>query len=141
MSSFNANTIVVTNDNILQPAKEKDAMKGRVSKPSSKIAARLQHSITPPPPLASSGYHQPTVPVPPKEMKEAACQTLSTGDIVITKIFFREDQDKKAQSDKTVTTVTNNTPVAGDMLKKNGTTAGGELLMNASSPQPQAQSA
>uniref|UniRef100_A0A182WAD8 3'-5' exonuclease domain-containing protein n=1 Tax=Anopheles minimus TaxID=112268 RepID=A0A182WAD8_9DIPT len=144
MSSFNANTIVVTNDNILQPAKEKDAIKSRVSKPSSKIAARLQHSITPPPPLASSGYgtyHQPTVPVPPKEMKEAACQTLSTGDIVITKIFFREDQDKKAQSDKTVTTVVTNTPVAGDMLKKNGTTAGGELLMNASSPQPQAQSA
>ncbi|XP_050073621.1 uncharacterized protein LOC126561488 [Anopheles maculipalpis] len=152
MSSFNANTIVVTNDNILQPAKEKDAInKGRVStKPSSKIAARLQHSITPPPPLASSGlgayHHQhhnqpPQQPVlPPKEMKEAACQTLSTGDIVITKIFFKEDQDKKqaAQSDKTV---------AAELLKKNGTTVaatagtGGELLMNASSPQPQAQSA
>ncbi|XP_049298934.1 uncharacterized protein LOC125771866 [Anopheles funestus] len=145
MSSFNANTIVVTNDNILQPAKEKDAIKGRVSKPSSKIAARLQHSITPPPPIASSGYgvyHQPTVPVPPKEMKEAACQTLSTGDIVITKIFFKEDQDKKAQSDKANTnTTTTAMPVAGEMLKKNGTTAGGEILMNASSPQPQAQSA
>uniref|UniRef100_A0A182SZ03 3'-5' exonuclease domain-containing protein n=1 Tax=Anopheles maculatus TaxID=74869 RepID=A0A182SZ03_9DIPT len=113
MSSFNANTIVVTNDNILQPAKEKDAInKGRVStKPSSKIAARLQHSITPPPPLASSGlgayhhqHHQqqqpPAVPVPPREMKEAACQTLSTGDIVITKIFFREEPKLKTSSDK-----------------------------------------
>jgi hypothetical protein len=28
------------------------------------------------------------------ETKEAACQTLSTGDIVITKIYFKEDQDK-----------------------------------------------
>ena len=27
--------------------------------------------------------------------KDAACQTLSTGDIVITKIFFKEDQDKQ----------------------------------------------
>lgn len=25
---------------------------------------------------------------------DAACQTLSTGDIVITKIFFKEDQEK-----------------------------------------------
>lgn len=25
---------------------------------------------------------------------DEACQTLSTGDIVITKIFFKEDQDK-----------------------------------------------
>lgn len=25
---------------------------------------------------------------------DKACQTLSTGDIVITKIFFKEDQDK-----------------------------------------------
>uniref|UniRef100_A0A182YII2 3'-5' exonuclease domain-containing protein n=1 Tax=Anopheles stephensi TaxID=30069 RepID=A0A182YII2_ANOST len=145
MSSFNANTIVVTNDNILQPAKEKDAInKGRVStKPSSKIAARLQHSITPPPPVASSGlgaYHhqhhqQPAVPLPtPKEMKEAACQTLSTGDIVITKIFFKEDQDKKQAAAQAA---------ADEMLKKNGTAApgGGELLMNASNPQPQAQSA
>uniref|UniRef100_A0A182PUN7 3'-5' exonuclease domain-containing protein n=1 Tax=Anopheles epiroticus TaxID=199890 RepID=A0A182PUN7_9DIPT len=109
MSSFNANTIVVTNDNILQPAKEKDAIKGRVSKPpSSKIAARLQHSITPPPPLSAPYHHnhqqqptqQPMVVVPPKEMKEASCQTLSTGDIVITKVFFTEHLDKKPQSDK-----------------------------------------
>uniref|UniRef100_A0A182PZE9 3'-5' exonuclease domain-containing protein n=1 Tax=Anopheles farauti TaxID=69004 RepID=A0A182PZE9_9DIPT len=142
MSSFNANTIVVTNDNILQPAKEKDAIKSRASKPTSKIAARLQHSITPPPPLGSSGgghYHQQTTPVvtmPPKEMKEAACQTLSTGDIVITKIFFKEDQDKKAQSNN------NSSPVVGgEMLKKNGTPGTGELMMattgNAQHPQMQ----
>ncbi|XP_053672340.1 uncharacterized protein LOC128722690 [Anopheles nili] len=142
MSSFNANTIVVTNDNILQPAKEKDANKSRISKPSSKIAARLQHSITPPPPLASSGhghYHQP-ISVPPKEMKEAACQTLSTGDIVITKIFFKEDQDKKAQPDKGAGLAA--TP-ASELLKKNGTTAGsgGDMLMANAGQQPQAQSA
>uniref|UniRef100_A0A182N861 3'-5' exonuclease domain-containing protein n=1 Tax=Anopheles dirus TaxID=7168 RepID=A0A182N861_9DIPT len=149
MSSFNANTIVVTNDNILQPAKEKDAIKSRASKPTSKIAARLQHSITPPPPLGSTGhggaggggghYHQQSsmvVVVPPKEMKEAACQTLSTGDIVITKIFFKEDQDKKAQSN-------NASPGAGvEMLKKNGTTGTGEIMMAAAGgQQPQMQSA
>uniref|UniRef100_A0ABK8FF28 3'-5' exonuclease domain-containing protein n=2 Tax=Anopheles gambiae TaxID=7165 RepID=A0ABK8FF28_ANOGA len=132
MSSFNANTIVVTNDNILQPAKEKDAMKSRASKPSSKIAARLQHSITPPPPLAAP-HQQPVPPVlPSKEMKEAACQTLSTGDIVITKIFFKEEQNKKAQPDKPNAA----SPVPGELLKKNGTTtAGGEILVNASSQQ------
>uniref|UniRef100_A0A182K9Q5 3'-5' exonuclease domain-containing protein n=1 Tax=Anopheles christyi TaxID=43041 RepID=A0A182K9Q5_9DIPT len=123
MSSFNANTYVVTHDNILQPAKEKDAIKSRVSKPSSKIASRLQHSITPPPPLAAS-YQQPVTPMlPPKEMKEAACQTLSTGDIVITKIFFKEDPDKKV---KTLVA----SPLPDELLKKNGTTtAGGEILM------------
>jgi hypothetical protein len=28
---------------------------------------------------------------------DEACQTLSTGDIVITKIFFKEDQDEAAE--------------------------------------------
>lgn len=36
-----------------------------------------------------------------KTMSDAACQTLSTGDIVITKIFFKEDQDKLPE--KTIT--------------------------------------
>jgi exonuclease 3'-5' domain-containing protein 1 len=43
----------------------------------------------------SSSKTPPTIAV--KETKEAACQTLSTGDIVITKIFFKEDQDKKQE--------------------------------------------
>lgn len=65
-------------------------------------------------------------------MKEAACQTLSTGDIVITKIFFKEEQNKKAQPDKPNAA----SPVPGELLKKNGTTtAGGEILVNASSQQ------
>jgi hypothetical protein len=37
----------------------------------------------------------------PVVTKEAACQTLSTGDIVITKIYFKEDQDK--QPEKVIT--------------------------------------
>jgi hypothetical protein len=37
----------------------------------------------------------------PVATKEAACQTLSTGDIVITKIYFKEDQDK--QPEKVIT--------------------------------------
>lgn len=49
-----------------------------------------QHGATPPPPQQ-----------PKAEMKEAGCQTLSTGDIVITKIFFKEEQDKKPE--KTLT--------------------------------------
>uniref|UniRef100_A0A182JKX3 Uncharacterized protein n=1 Tax=Anopheles atroparvus TaxID=41427 RepID=A0A182JKX3_ANOAO len=146
MSSFNANTIVVTNDNILQPAKEKDASKSRTNKSSSKIAARLQHSVTPPPPLPPSGHghyshhqqqqYQPAAPPPPpKEMKEAACQTLSTGDIVITKIFFKEEQDKKGQPGAV------GAAGPGELLKKNGTTASGEMMMAATGHQPQAQSA
>ncbi|XP_058167890.1 uncharacterized protein LOC131282437 [Anopheles ziemanni] len=146
MSSFNANTIVVTNDNILQPAKEKDASKGRTNKSSSKIAARLQHSVTPPPPLPPSGHghysHQaPAVAPPPKEMKEAACQTLSTGDIVITKIFFKEDQDKKGGQQQQQQPATPTTTPGGELLKKNGTTASGEMMMAATGHQPQAQSA
>lgn len=50
-----------------------------------------QHGATPPPPPQQ----------PKAEMKEAGCQTLSTGDIVITKIFFKEEQDKKPE--KTLT--------------------------------------
>ena len=42
-------------------------------------------SSSPPPPAYSSRAAK----------KDAACQTLSTGDIVITKIFFKEDQDKQ----------------------------------------------
>ena len=29
--------------------------------------------------------------------KDVSCQTLSTGDIVITKIHFQEDQDKQSK--------------------------------------------
>ncbi|XP_058054811.1 uncharacterized protein LOC131206312 [Anopheles bellator] len=144
MSSFNANTIVVTNDNVLQPAKEKDA-KGRTNKPGSKIAARLQHSVTPPPaPLTGHYQHsaQHHHPMPPKETKDAGCQTLSTGDIVITKIFFKEDQDKaKAQSSADNMLTTPSTAQPTDMLKKNGTTGGGALEMMGSGKQAQAQSA
>lgn len=88
-----------------QPAK-KEEPKGRSSKSASassagstggaKMSSRFQHGATPPP-------------APPKvETKEAASQTLSTGDIVITKIFFKEEQDKKG--DKTLSST----------LKKNG---------------------
>lgn len=79
-----------------QPAK-KEEPKGRTQKSSSVMGPPLgssnkpssrhqsQHGSTPPP-------------APPKaEMKEAGCQTLSTGDIVITKIFFKEEQDKKPE--------------------------------------------
>lgn len=103
MNNFNTNTIVVTNDNnipLQQPAK-KDELKGRSSKSTgtsatgvslggSKISSRLQHGTTPPP-VATA---------PKAETREASCQTLSTGDIVITKIFFKEEPDKKA--DKTL---------------------------------------
>ncbi|XP_055619863.1 uncharacterized protein LOC129764624 isoform X2 [Toxorhynchites rutilus septentrionalis] len=83
-----------------QPAK-KEEPKGRTFKSTgagsaggggggSKISSRLQHGTTPP--LA-----QQTTRV---ETREAGCQTLSTGDIVITKIFFKEEPDKK--QDKTI---------------------------------------
>ncbi|XP_058837896.1 uncharacterized protein LOC131693784 isoform X1 [Topomyia yanbarensis] len=114
MNNFNTNTIVVTNDNILQPAKKEEA-KGRTSKSTSgggsagsafvggggsKVSSRLhQHGTTPPPASA---------PVVPKaETKEAGCQTLSTGDIVITKIFFKEELDKKPEKMLTSTTKRN----------------------------------
>ncbi|XP_029725728.1 uncharacterized protein LOC109417065 isoform X2 [Aedes albopictus] len=84
-----------------QPAK-KEEQKGRTPKSSSALGPSLggsnkpsrhqsQHGATPPPPPQQ----------PKAEMKEAGCQTLSTGDIVITKIFFKEEQDKKPE--KTLT--------------------------------------
>lgn len=91
-----------------QPAK-KEEPKGRTPKSvgptvgslSTKSSSRSQqHQATPPP-------------VPKVEMKEAACQTLSTGDIVITKIFFKEDPDKKPE--KTISS-------SGSAVKKNGET-------------------
>lgn len=51
-----------------------------------KVSSRLQHGTTPPP-----------AQLPKTETKEAGCQTLSTGDIVITKIFFKEELDKKPE--------------------------------------------
>ncbi|XP_058837898.1 uncharacterized protein LOC131693784 isoform X2 [Topomyia yanbarensis] len=97
-----------------QPAKKEEA-KGRTSKSTSgggsagsafvggggsKVSSRLhQHGTTPPPASA---------PVVPKaETKEAGCQTLSTGDIVITKIFFKEELDKKPEKMLTSTTKRN----------------------------------
>lgn len=32
-----------------------------------------------------------------RAMVDGACQTLSTGDIVITKVFFKEEQDRTNQ--------------------------------------------
>ncbi|XP_055528287.1 uncharacterized protein LOC129720707 isoform X2 [Wyeomyia smithii] len=100
-----------------QPAK-KEETKGRPPKSfsgsagtggASKVSSRLQqHGHQPPPPGAA---------VPKAETKEAACQTLSTGDIVITKIFFKEELDKK--SEKTLTS----------SPKRNGETTAAELAM------------
>lgn len=80
-----------------QPAK-KEELKGRTQKSSSTgMGAPLGNSIK------SSSRHQsqhgstPPPAAPKVEMKEAGCQTLSTGDIVITKIFFKEEQDKKPE--------------------------------------------
>lgn len=76
-----------------QPAK-KEEPKGRTPKStgtgnsigsSNKSSRHQQHGSTPPPAQ------------PRAEMKEAGCQTLSTGDIVITKIFFKEELDKKPE--------------------------------------------
>lgn len=88
-----------------QPTK-KDESKGRTSKStggtvgstgSSKVSSRLQHGMTPPPAVAT----------PRAETREASCQTLSTGDIVITKIFFKEEQDKKPEK-TLISTLKNN---------------------------------
>lgn len=108
-----------------QPTK-KDEPKGRSSKTSSsantssntgsggsgsKLSSRLQHGTTPPP-----------APAKQVETREASCQTLSTGDIVITKIFFKEeDKDKAKQSEKTL--------MAGAMLKSASNNNGQELLV------------
>lgn len=108
-----------------QPSK-KDEIKGRSSKSSStsvtgasssgssKLSSRLQHGTTPPP-------------APKAETREASCQTLSTGDIVITKIFFKEE-DKDKKPEKTLISTTG----GGTMLKSNNngaTTAGQEVLV------------
>ncbi|XP_055603168.1 uncharacterized protein LOC129751593 [Uranotaenia lowii] len=94
-----------------QPAKKEDPIKSRSTKSTgttttssvgvitgggSKLSSRLQqqqHGLTPPP--ASVFHHAPRHHA--TETREAACQTLSTGDIVITKIFFKEEQDKKGE--------------------------------------------
>lgn len=97
-----------------QPAK-KDESKGRISKSTgtgndgsgrgisgssggSKASSRLQHGTTPPPVVAA----------PKAETREASCQTLSTGDIVITKIFFKEEGDKKPEKTLSSSTLKNN---------------------------------
>uniref|UniRef100_A0A1Q3F125 Putative deddy 3'-5' exonuclease protein n=1 Tax=Culex tarsalis TaxID=7177 RepID=A0A1Q3F125_CULTA len=76
-----------------QPTK-KDEPKGRSSKSSSKSTASTGSAK-----LSSRGQHGATPPPAAKvETREASCQTLSTGDIVITKIFFKEeDKDKKPE--------------------------------------------
>lgn len=108
-----------------QPTK-KDEPKGRSSKSSSastvssgssKLSSRGQHGVTPPP-------------APKAETREASCQTLSTGDIVITKIFFKEE-DKDKKPEKTLISTTGG--VGGTMLKassnNNGATTGQEVLL------------
>lgn len=109
-----------------QPTK-KDEPKGRSSKTStsantssstgagSKLSSRLQHGATPPPAPAAK---------PVVETREASCQTLSTGDIVITKIFFKEeDKDKGKQAEKTLMAG------SGSMLKSASNNNGQELLV------------
>lgn len=109
-----------------QPTK-KDEPKGRSSKTStsantssstgagSKLSSRLQHGATPPPAPAAK---------PAVETREASCQTLSTGDIVITKIFFKEeDKDKGKQAEKTLMAG------SGSMLKSASNNNGQELLV------------
>lgn len=109
-----------------QPTK-KDEPKGRSSKTSSsantssstgssKLSSRLQHGATPPPPARSV------------ETREASCQTLSTGDIVITKIFFKEEDKDKAkqqqqQPEKTLMAG------SGTMLKSASNNNGQEVLV------------
>lgn len=117
----------------------------RQTKPSSRIAARLQHSVTPPPGPVNSGnhYNQPQQQqMPAKETREAGCQTLSTGDIVITKIFFKEDQDKAKGAPPSTDKLLTSAPPTNEMLKKNGTTGTADIMTTGGAHhQPQAQSA
>lgn len=100
-----------------QPAK-KEEPKGRTPKStgtggstgSSNKSSRHQHQHGSTPPPAQ----------PKAEMKEAGCQTLSTGDIVITKIFFKEEQDKKPEK-------TLSSSVAA---KRNGMEPAAEILVH-----------
>ncbi|XP_053684664.1 uncharacterized protein LOC128734470 [Sabethes cyaneus] len=112
-----------------QPAK-KEEIKGRPPKSSpsgsagsgggSKVSSRLQQHGHNSPPSGGTA-------APKAETKEAACQTLSTGDIVITKIFFKEELDKK--SEKTLTS----------SPKRNGETNAAELAMQQQQQQQQLQ--
>lgn len=84
-----------------QPAK-KEEPKGRTPKSSSiMVGPSMGNSIKPSRHQSQHGATPPPPQQPKAEMKEAGCQTLSTGDIVITKIFFKEEQDKKPE--KTLT--------------------------------------
>lgn len=104
-----------------QPTK-KDEQKGRSSKSTSssvnstgtgasKLSSRLQHGTTPPPAAT-----------PKAETREASCQTLSTGDIVITKIFFKEE-DKDKKPEKTLIST------GGTILKSNNNGATGQEVL------------